>query len=242
MDRSILSRPGPAPDRVLRYGPHPDHVADVWLPGTEERPLVFLLHGGFWRPRFDRTHTRLMAAALRDEGWTVASVEYRREQGNPDACTGDVRLALEVVPGEVGAPGAGIVLVGHSAGGQLALWAGVACPPPGLRGIVALAPVADLVHAYDANLGNGAVAEFLGGPPGTRPDLDPVRLPAPAGKVILVHGADDTGVPPAVSESYVDAHAAAKLMLLPDVAHFELIDPGSAAWTGVVAAVAQAGR
>lgn len=241
MDRSILGRPGPEPGRVLRYGPRPEHVADGWPAAGAARPLVILLHGGFWRPRYDRTHTRVLAAALREAGWPVASVEYRREPGHPDACTEDVRLALEVIPGELDA-GDGIVLVGHSAGGQLALWAAATCPPPGLRGTVALAPVADLVRAHDEELGDGAVAAFLGGPPAGRADLDPVRLPAPEGAVILVHGADDTGVPPAQSRSYVDKHPAAKLVLLAGVAHFELIDPDSAAWPGVSAAITEAGE
>ncbi|WP_236788203.1 alpha/beta hydrolase [Amycolatopsis sp. GM8] len=235
MDRSILSRPGPEPDREMRYGPLAEHVADVWLPAETGRPRVVLIHGGFWRPRYDRTHTRNLAAALRDAGWPVTSIEYRREPGNPDAYTDDIRLALQAVDAE------DVVLAGHSAGGQLALWAAVTCPPPGLLGTVALAPVADLVRAHDERLGDGAVAEFLGGPPANRPDLDPVRLPAPAGPVILVHGADDTGVPPSQSQSYVDAHATAELVLLPGMAHFELVDPHSGAWPDVRDAISRAG-
>ncbi|TNC27857.1 alpha/beta hydrolase [Amycolatopsis alkalitolerans] len=218
-----------------RYGPHPDQVADRWLAPETGRPLVFLIHGGFWRPRYDRTHTRLMAAALRERGWPVVSAEYRREPGNPDVSTSDIRQALDALRGEE----PGIVLAGHSAGGHLALLAASTCPPPDLLGTVALAPVADLVAAAEANLGNGAVAEFLGGAP--RADLDPVRLPDPVGATILVHGTEDTSVPPAQSRSYVDAHPAADLALLPDMAHFELIDPDSAAWPDVLAALTRAG-
>jgi acetyl esterase/lipase len=236
MDRSILTRPGPAPDETLRYGPLPDHVADIWLPREITHPLVVLIHGGFWRAMYDRVHTRIMSAALRDAGWPVAAVEYRREPGNPGACTEDIRQALELLPKEM--PGRGVVLVGHSAGGHLALWAASVCPPDDLVGTVALAPVADLGRAHEALLGDGAVADFLGGAPDSRPDLDPVRLGEPSGRVVLVHGADDTSVPVGISESYLRAHPGARLVVVPGVAHFELIDPDSGAWPRVVAELA----
>jgi acetyl esterase/lipase len=82
MDRSILSRPGPEPDQTLRYGDGADHAVDAWLPSaTADRPLVVVVHGGFWRAGYDRTHTRLMCAVLRDAGWPAAAIEYRRLGG-----------------------------------------------------------------------------------------------------------------------------------------------------------------
>ncbi|PXY21313.1 alpha/beta hydrolase [Prauserella muralis] len=233
MDRSILSRPAPEPDTTVRYGAAPEHVADAWLPATTGKPLVVFVHGGFWRASYDRTHTRPLCAALRAAGWAVAAIEYRRDAGRPDHYTDDVRAALSEVPGRL--PGEGIVLAGHSAGGQLALWAASACAPPGLAGTLGLAPVADLLAADEEHLGGGAVRDFLGGSATTRPDLDPVRMKPPASPVVLVHGADDTGVPPAQSRSYVEAHPDARLVLLPGMAHFELIDPDSPAWPSVLA-------
>ncbi|MFD2416245.1 alpha/beta hydrolase family protein [Amycolatopsis pigmentata] len=231
MDRSILTRPAPEPDRTLRYGDGPDHLADAWLPSSEGKPLVLFVHGGFWSPEYDRTHTRVLCAALRDEGWPVAAIEYRRTSGRPEHYTEDLRAALSRVPQQM--PGAGTVLMGHSAGGHLALWA--ASTVNDLIGTIALAPVADLGLAHEQRLGDGAVAEFLGGPPSARPDLDPVLLSDPANPVVLVHGAADTGVPVSQSVSYVDAHPMAKLLALPGIAHFELIDPASEAWPSVLA-------
>ena len=232
MDRSILSRPGPSPDQILRYGDGPDHVVDAWLPAsTGDRPLVVAIHGGFWRAGYDRTHTRLMCAALRNAGWPVAAIEYRRVMGRPDATLDDIRDALARVPGQL--PGAGIVVLGHSAGGHLALWLASTCPPTVLVGTLALAPVADLKAAHSAGLSNGAVAEFLGGPPGGRPDLDPALLGQPSGAVTLIHGTDDTAVPPALSRSYARSHPKVRLVELPGTAHFELIDPASHAWPTV---------
>jgi acetyl esterase/lipase len=231
VDRSILSRPGPEPDQQLRYGNGADHAVDAWLPATGDRPLVVVIHGGFWRAEYDRTHTRLMCAALRNAGWPVAAIEYSRVAGCPDACINDVREALAQVPGQM--PGTGIVVLGHSAGGHLALWLASTCPPTDLVGTVALAPVADLAAAYSAGLGNCAVADFLGGPPDLRPDLDPMLLGRPAGAVTLIHGTDDTAVPPAVSRSYARTHPKVRLVELTGTAHYELIDPASHAWPTV---------
>lgn len=239
MDRSILSRPGPEPDRTLRYGDGPDHAVDGWLPSTGDRPLVMVIHGGFWRAEYDRVHTRLMCAALRDAGWPVAAIEYRRAAGRPDDYLDDIRQALARVPGQLPGADAGIVVIGHSAGGHLALWLASTCAPSALRGTLALAPVADLAAAHSARLGNGAVAEFLGGPPTLRPDLDPVLLGPPAGAVTVIHGADDPSVPLDLSRSYVRAHPEARLVELPDTGHFEVIDPVSPVWPTVVAELEQ---
>lgn len=241
MDRSILSRPGPEPDQTLRYGDGADHVVDAWLPSsTGDRPLVIVIHGGFWRAEYDRTHTRIMCAALRDAGWPVASIEYRRMAGCPDASSDDIREAVTRVPAQL--PGTGVVVLGHSAGGHLALWLASTCPPADLVGILALAPVADLVAAHSAGLSNGAVAEFLGGPPGLRPDLDPLLLSQPTGAVTLIHGTDDTVVPSAISRSYVHTHPEARLVELTGTAHFELIDPASHAWPTVQSELEDLGR
>jgi acetyl esterase/lipase len=232
MDRSILSRPGPEPDQTLRYGEGADHAVDAWLPSsTGDRPLVIVIHGGFWRADYDRAHTRIMSAALRDAGWPVAAVEYCRVAGRPDAAADDIREALARIPDQL--PGTGIVVLGHSAGGHLALWLASACPPADLVGTLALAPVADLAAAHSARLSNGAVEEFLGGPPSRRPDLDPRLLRRPAGGVTLIHGTDDTAVPPAISRSYAATHPNVRLVELTATAHFELIDPISHAWPTV---------
>ena len=145
----VLARPARRPDQVLRYGPGPDHVADLRLPpwwaergaaATDPGALVLLLHGGFWRAAYDRVHLGPMAAALAAEGYVVCTPEFRRV-GQPGggwpgtfddiAAAVDTlpRLVAEAVAGVSGRPGgagpraARVVLAGHSAGGHLALWA-----------------------------------------------------------------------------------------------------------------------
>ncbi|MFC3979618.1 alpha/beta hydrolase [Streptosporangium jomthongense] len=229
-DRSVLGRHAPGPDETVAYGPAPDQVSDLW---HGQGPTVALVHGGFWRPEYDRVHLRPMANALREAGWNVAAVEYRREPGRPDAAVEDVRAALAAL-GPASGP---MVVAGHSAGGHLALLAS-----PGEAAVLALAPVADLRLAHRLDLDEGAVADFLGRPPDERPDLDPVRLRPGAGRVTLVHGTDDERVPVEVSESYVAAHPEASLVRIPGAGHFVVIDPESEAWPVVLRELAALAR
>lgn len=231
-NRSVLTRPAPDPDEVRRYGDGPDQLVEVFRRGggAPERPLIVLIHGGFWRPGYDRTHIRPLATALREEGRTVVSVEYRREPGDPDASTADVRAALVVAAAVATGP---VVVAGHSAGGHLALWAAAAAPAPGLVGTVALAPVADLSTADCASLGDGAVRDFLGGSPDGRPDLDPVRLDTPDTPVWIVHGEWDAIVPVAQAHRYRQAHPRTEIDVVPGAGHFSMIDPLGSAWTTV---------
>ncbi len=223
-DRSVLSRAAPGPDEVLVYGNHGDQVVDLWY-GEPGRALVVLLHGGFWRPEFDRTHLRPLATAVRDEGWPVAAVEYRRLPGRPDSTTSDVRSALAMLEQPM-------VLAGHSAGGHLALWA-AAQRPEGITGVLALAPVADLAMAERLDLDGGAVAAFLGKPAADRPDLDPIRLRAMP-PVTVVHGTADGRVPYAMTETYAARHPEVRVVTLDGADHFALIDPASTAWPTVL--------
>jgi acetyl esterase/lipase len=238
-DRSVLDRPAAPPDEVVAYGNHPDQVVDIWHGGG---PVVVLLHGGFWRPQWDRTHLRPMAGALREDGWTVAVPEYRRVPGRPDDLVSDVRTAIESLPAALaGGHSVGRALVaagatdrplvaGHSAGGHLALLAAAWGTP---AGVLALAPVADLVLAEQLDLDDGAVRDFLGAAAASRPDIDPVRL-EPAGMAVTVlHGTADDRVPAAVSASY--GGRLVRRVPAPGADHFALIDPASAVWPLVTA-------
>jgi acetyl esterase/lipase len=252
--REVLTRPASPPDAVLRYGPRADQIADLRVPPGTGAPLVVLLHGGFWRNTWDRTHTRPMADGLVDAGVAVITPEYARTGGGGGwpVTFDDVALAVAAVPGLVAAAAGGsvdtttrTVLVGHSAGGQLALWCASQGLQAGYAGVVALAPVADLTEAFRLDLDGGAVLELMGGGPDEVPDrydrVDPCRLAAPAVPVVILHGTDDLAVPAGLSERYA-AHSGARLQPLPEVDHFGLIDPRSTAWPGVLAAVTSVSR
>jgi acetyl esterase/lipase len=231
-DRSILTRAATPPDEVVAYGGLAEHLADVRQGGERagRRPLVVLIHGGFWRPSHDRAHTGPMAEALARGGWTVAAVEYRRVPRHPDEVTDDVALALTTLPAKIPLHDGRVIVMGHSAGGHLALWAASRRPIPQLHAALALAPVADLQLAHALNLGDGATLAFLGEEPARRPELDPARMPPPAIGTTIVHGEADEVVPVAVSESYAAVHLEVRLVKLRAAGHFAMIDPLSEAW------------
>ncbi|MCW3840267.1 alpha/beta hydrolase [Micromonospora yasonensis] len=253
--RDVLTQPSPPPDATVAYGDHPDQLADLRRPAGAgpARPLVIVVHGGFWRAEYDRGHTGPMATALAALGHPVAQLEYRRT-GQPDGgwpntltdvLTGVAALpalAAAALPGQV-APGPPI-LVGHSAGGHLVLYA-AAQAPAGVGGVLALAPVADLAEAYRLDLDGGAVAALLGGGPAEFPDryaaADPSALVPTRVRSVVMHGALDQQVPIAISRSWVGtaraAGSPALLIELPECEHFGLISPASAAWPQVVAAL-----
>lgn len=249
--RAVLTRPAPAPDVTVAYGDLPDQIADLREPAGSgpPRPLVVLVHGGFWRAEYDRTHTGPLAVGLAGLGYPVAQVEYRRTGqpggGWPGTLT-DVRDAVAVLPALAAAALPGRVadqpplLVGHSAGGQLALYVAAELPDA-VAGVLALAPVADLAEAYRRDLDDGAVAELLGGAPTEVPDryahADPLRRPPLRTPTAVVHGVLDEQVPIELSRAFVAAAeaagAAVTLVELPDCEHFGLIDPTSSAWPHV---------
>ena len=227
----MLSRPAPAPDRTVAYGEDPDQIAAVRL-GDPARPLLVILHGGFWRPRFDHAHTGPMAEALRTAGWTTASAEYRRIPADPAATTSDVRAALAALPLLVPAHDGRVIVIGHSAGGQLALWGAGAGRR--VHAAVALAPVADLRRAEELRLGGGAVRAFLGGPATGFAWLDPMRAESvPSERFVLLHGRRDATVPIGLSEAYAARHGA-RLIAPADAHHYSFIDPLDPHWPVLV--------
>jgi acetyl esterase/lipase len=245
---SALDSTTPLPDAVVRYAPHDDGVIDLHLPAGTPLGTEVLVHGGFWRSEYDRRQTRPVADALRAHGWLVASPEYRRTGaggGWPQTLT-DVRDAVAALPGlleGLGLPYATpLALVGHSAGGHLVLWL-AAEGVPAAR-VVALAPVGDLRDAYDRDLDGGAVRALLGGAPEEVPEryaaADPAaRLTEPSplrGRIVVVHGTADRHVPVANSD-WARAVAGVEVRLLDGVDHFAVMDPGSAAWPEVLAAL-----
>ncbi|CAL9531879.1 alpha/beta hydrolase [Streptomyces sp. enrichment culture] len=174
----------------------------------------------------------------------------------------DVAAALDALPELVrrhlpGADARRTVLTGHSAGGHLALWAAARhvlpadAPwrtdrPAPLRGVVALAPIADLEAADKLGVCGDAARQLLGAEPlfaERQPYADPALLLPTGIATTLVQGRADVDVPPAVADAYADAAAKAGevvgVTLLEDVGHFPLIDPAADACAVVAEEIAQ---
>ncbi|SDM83503.1 alpha/beta hydrolase family protein [Allokutzneria albata] len=244
--RDVLSRPAPGPDRTVAYGEHPDHVVDLWFPqGDGPFPVAVVIHGGFWRAAYDRVHTRPMCVALREAGYLVCAPEYRRT-GQPGGgwpgTFDDVAAGLEALPELLGprADLSRVGLIGHSAGGHLALWAASRVP---VKGVVSLAGVCDLELASRLRLDDDAVGALLGGTPRSVPDryevADPMRLTPTEVPTVLLHGDADGLVPIEASRNYAaQAGPRCDLRELPGTDHFAVIDPLSPAWPEVLRALA----
>ncbi|EMY33152.1 esterase family protein [Arthrobacter crystallopoietes BAB-32] len=235
--------PAPArPALTLSYGPHAPQTIECWdaaVPGPA-RGVAVLVHGGYWRARFDASLMVPLARDLALHGWAVANVEYRRGgNGGGWPETGqDVRSAVAAVAAtrwRQSHPGP-LVGVGHSVGGQLALLTADL-----LDAVVALAPVTDTGRTYREGLGENAAAEFFGVSPEQAPEVyagaSPIRqlpLETPA---LVVHGAVDQRVPVEHSLDYLARARAAgdrtDFISPYDLDHLAAIDPSAQVWPSV---------
>ncbi len=205
------------------------------LAPVDPRALVVVFHGGFWRAVYG---SDLMDALCRDlvrHGYEAWNVEYRRvgAGGGWPATFDDVATVLE----RAAERRLAVVTLGHSAGGQLALWGAAR----GTTLAVSQAGVVDLDEAWRLGLSSHAVGELLGGGPDDVPDRYAHASPAarlPVGRrQLLVHGRADDVVHVSMSRSYRDRAVAAGdevELVETDEGHFECLDPASASWAAIV--------
>jgi acetyl esterase/lipase len=264
----LLARPRPAPTRMVTYGPADQQKGTLFLPaGTGPHPTVVLIHGGCWLAKLSGPELMDYAAAdLQRRGYAVWNIGYRRlghEGGGYPGTFLDVAAALdllrELAP-ENGLNVSRVLLAGHSAGGQLALWAAARAHLPKssplyranplhVRGVVSLAGILDL-EDYRAN---GPLA--CGGPKTidrlvsahTREgadvygDTSPARLLPIGMPYVLISGDLDEIVPKEFDTRFAQkartAHESPREIMIAGAGHFELIDPQSAAWQLIVAEI-----
>ena len=222
-------------------------------------PLLFVIHGGFWRNRYDLSHISHLCSSLTGTGIVTCNLEYRRigDAGGgwpgtfQDLVQGTDRI-VEMLSSEESVDAARTAVLGHSAGGHLALWLSSRgkvsktselsdTSPPKITRVISLAGVCDLRQAWRENLGNDAVTKLIGGSPHEHPEryqaANPIELLPSHSSQALVHGNADDVVPVSQSEKFA-ARARAmgehpELIRLENTGHFELIDPESDAWSTV---------
>jgi acetyl esterase/lipase len=238
---AVLELRASAPAQRLTYGPSPSQHATLWLPeDAEAAAVVVLLHGGCWLSDYSAPHVFPLAEQLTRDGFAVWVPEYRRvgEAGGGWPGTfedvGAALAALEDLAGEQ-LDRARVALVGHSAGGHLALWLAAQEPGAGVtpRAVIGLAAITDLVaYAAGSNSCQQVTPRLMGGTPEERPDRYAAASPAALAvrmPTLLLRGSLDGIVGAdqltAMPESALLAHRT-----LEGVGHFDLIHPGTPAY------------
>ncbi|MET4060561.1 acetyl esterase/lipase [Arthrobacter sp. UYP6] len=249
----------------IQYGTGPEQYAELTL--DDERhddvgagpsggaPVVVIIHGGYWRSAYTAELGRPAALDLTGRGYACWNLEYRRAGnggGWPETFE-DISAgidALEPAARDHNLDLTRVTVLGHSAGGHLAVWAAgrrTAAVP--VTAVVSQAGVLNLAEALELNLSDGAVRNFLGSSPEGEParyrSADPMRRLPLRVPVIALHGDADSHVPLSQSAGFVqaakDSGSPAELRMVPGD-HFALITPGTPAWAAVVQAVAEASQ
>jgi acetyl esterase/lipase len=245
--KSLLARAA-LPFTTHSYGPHRDQVADLRLPSGEgPHPVVVLIHGGAWRANWERDLMDSMAVDLAARGYATWNLDYRRVAtggGWPttfeDTAAGIDALADSGAPLDLER----VVLLGHSAGGHLALWAAA---QDGARVksalVLSLAGVPDLVEGANRGVYERAIEGLMDGLPedneadyyaASAAELLPIGTPQ-----LLVHGlldlADNVDMNRAYAARAIAAGDQVEMVELADADHFHIIDPGTEAWAEIAA-------
>jgi acetyl esterase/lipase len=240
MSQDILTLAPPEPGLRIAYGSDANQFGELRIPsGKGSHPVVIFIHGGYWRARYDLTHAAHLCAAVTRAGFATWSLEYRRvgqPGGGWPGTMDDVRkgaLHVQKLRESHRLDLTRVVVAGHSAGGQLALWLAAQQALP-VQAVVALAAVSDLKRAWSLKLSDGIVTQYLGGSPDEVPDryassspmqLLPMKVPQR-----VLHGTKDNVVPFELSREFALASRNATLVPIEGAGHFELIDPRSSAW------------
>lgn len=261
--RQLLNTGHPVPTRTLAYGTLPGQFGELWLPaGHGLHPVVVMIHGGCWLA--SQPGAELMAYIaedMRKSGVAVWNIEYRR-LGTPGA--GYPGTFLDIASGmdylrRIAQQNQldlnRVVVLGHSAGGQLALWAAARRRVPHssplyrknalpVRVAISLAGVNDLA-AYrskgPANCGPHTIDALVNAKGRKNQDYFADTSPAamlPLGvEQVIVAGDADPIVPAGFANDYAAAAQKAgdkvETMNLHGADHFVLIDPRTREWAQI---------
>ncbi len=238
---AVLALDAREPDQMLRYGSEDSQYGALWLPRRKGSvPLLVLVHGGCWLREYSAPHVYPLAAQLARDGFAVWVPEYRRvgeRGGGWPGTAADVLRSLDVIDAQ-SLPGVNrtrTLVLGHSAGGHLALWLASRDPallPPGLRisGAIGLAAITDLDrYARGTSSCQSATPRLMGAGPDEAPEryraASPSRQPQRVPTVLLRGGQD-----PIVGPEQVSAMAQATPVHLETAGHFDWIHPDTPAY------------
>ena len=244
----------------VAYGAAPSQFGHVYHPRDEvesEAPIrpIVLVHGGYWSTEFGLTIETAIARLLTERGAVVFNVEYRRvgEDGGGWPGTGrDVVAALralddvvpQALPVDIRArvDWSSVAVIGHSAGGQLAVWAtaqiGARTDSTTITTVIAQSGALDLTIKADRPSLVGLMGRPYSDIPHRYEEASPMHLAPFDAHVIAVHAEDDTAIPVEVSRRYVETVTArgqsAELVVVPGEGHDAFVDPRSASTRATV--------
>lgn len=259
----LAALPSRAPDRRLAYGEDSSQYGELRVPaGGGPHPVVILIHGGCFKAAYATTSDlSAMADALKNDGIATWNIEYRRlgqPGGGWPGTYVDVGRAvdhLRVLAEEYHLDLGRTVIVGHSAGGHLAMWAAArpklasssplyVANPLRVRGVVDLAGPLDMtanVAGYEALCRDTVITSLLGGTPTTVAEryaqVSPIKLLPLGVPQVVILGEHEDFVPLSVATTYVQAAERngdrARLIVIPGAGHFEIASPRAATWARV---------
>lgn len=254
----VMMQPSTTADLVLAYGAHPDQFGELRLPhGPGPHPVLVLVHGGCWMAAYDVAQIRPLADAITGLGYATWTLAYRRPDGDRDSWPDtflDVARGLDELRDmaeEHALDLDTLTVLGHSAGGQLALWLAARKSFPedhpmhtpdalAVHRVLALAPITDMAAYAAVEQGCHAGARrVVGGAPQDHPEryqaVSPVDNLPLGSRVELIHARADRIVPLQQSEDFAARFAAAggQVALHPldePSGHFDVVLTYGAAW------------
>ena len=263
---SLHSKPA---NEQIAYGSEPLQYGKLRLPNSEgPHPVAIVIHGGCWTSKFATLqNTEALSDALRDQGMATWNIEYRGIDASGGGWPGtfeDVGSAadfLKEIAGKYSLDLSRVVVIGHSAGGHLALWLAARHKIPSdsalfkenplvLRGVIALGGIPDLKTfrkrgSSEQGCGEDVIGKLLGSSPdlvsehfmeASPKELLPLGVPQ-----ILIYGADDLVVPADLGRAYMQVAQkkgdSIELFIVKGAAHHEYVAPNSVTWPVVKTAV-----
>jgi len=233
----VLALPVSVGHRRIAYGDDPLQFGTLWLaPGASARATIVFIHGGCWLNAYDISHSYAASAALAGAGFDVWSLEYRRTGDSGGGWPGtftDIQQGINHLPalGALGVASEDVILMGHSAGGHLALLAGSQAEELAVdvSRVVGLAAITDVIdYSRGSNDCQTAAEPFIGTSYAAGPDAYRAANPGTHGlhpDSLLLHGTADSIVPLSQTE-----RVEARVMVSNGAGHFDWVHPGTPAF------------